>query len=42
MILWTFSPKTSPSDPPLTVKSWLKMHTLRPSMVPKPVMTPSV
>ena len=27
MILWIFSPKTSPSAPPNTVKSWAKMHT---------------
>ena len=42
MILWTFSPNTSPSDPPLTVKSWLNRQILRPSTVPKPVTTPSV
>ena len=40
--LWIFSAYTSPSAPPKTVKSCEKMHTLRPSMVPNPVMTPSV
>src|SRR3984885_8900133 len=40
--LWIFSPCTSPSDPPKMVASWLKMHTLRPSIVPNPVITPSV
>ena len=42
MSLWIFSAKTSPSAPPKTVKSWLKTNTLRPSIVPHPVMTPSV
>ena len=42
MTLWIFSANTSPSAPPKTVKSWLNTHTLRPSMVPKPVITPSV
>ena len=42
MTLCTFSAKTSPSAPPKTVKSWLNTHTFRPSMVPKPVMMPSV
>ncbi len=42
MTLWIFSAYTSPSAPPKTVKSWLNTHTRRPSMVPKPVMTPSV
>jgi hypothetical protein len=42
MILWIFSANTSPSAPPKTVKSCENTHTLRPSMVPKPVMTPSV
>ena len=42
MSLWIFSAKTSPSAPPKTVKSWLNTKTLRPSMVPQPVMTPSV
>ena len=36
MTLWIFSAKTSPRAPPKTVKSWLKMQTRRPSMVPKP------
>src|SRR5205085_8736930 len=40
--LWTFSAKTSPREPPNTVKSWEKTHTLRPSTVPQPVMTQSV
>ena len=40
--LWIFSANTSPSAPPKTVKSWLKMQTRRPSMVPNPVTTPSV
>ncbi len=42
MIFWIFSAKTSPSEPPKTVKSWLKTQTFRPSIVPKPVITPSV
>ncbi len=42
MSLWIFSAKTSPRAPPKTVKSWEKTKTLRPSMVPQPVMTPSV
>ena len=42
MTLWIFSAKTSPRAPPNTVKSWLKMQTRRPSIVPKPVTTPSV
>ena len=42
MTLWIFSAKTSPRAPPKTVKSWLKMQTRRPSMVPNPVTTPSV
>ena len=42
MTLWIFSAKTSPRAPPNTVKSWLNTQTRRPSMVPKPVMTPSV
>ena len=41
MILMIFSPKTSPREPPNTVKSWLNRHTGRPSTVPKPVITPS-
>jgi len=36
-----FSPNTSPRDPPKTVKSWENTHTGRPSIVPKPMMTPS-
>ena len=40
--LWIFSANTSPSAPPNTVKSWLKMNTLRPWIVPQPVTTPSV
>ena len=39
--LWIFSANTSPSAPPKTVKSWLNTNTLRPSIVPQPVMTPS-
>jgi len=31
----------SPSEPPITVKSWEKAYTVRPSTVPKPVITPS-
>ena len=42
MILWIFSANTSPSAPPKTVKSCEKTQTFRPSMVPKPVITPSV
>ena len=42
MTLWIFSANTSPSAPPNTVKSWENTNTLRPSMVPQPVMTPSV
>ena len=34
MTLTIFSPKTSPSDPPKTVKSWAKTQTGRPSTVP--------
>ena len=41
MILVTFSANTSPSEPPKTDASWLKMNTCRPSIVPHPVMTPS-
>ena len=32
--LTIFSPKTSPREPPKTVKSWAKTHTGRPSTVP--------
>src|SRR5947208_2761016 len=39
--LHIFSPMTSPSEPPKTVKSWLKTHTRRPSIVPWPVTTAS-
>ncbi len=39
--LMIFSPYTSPSEPPNTVKSWLYTHTGRPSTVPNPVTTPS-
>ena len=42
MTLWIFSANTSPRAPPKTVKSWENTQTRRPSMVPKPVMTPSV
>ena len=42
MSLWIFSANTSPRAPPNTVKSWLNTKTLRPSIVPQPVMTPSV
>ncbi len=41
MILHIFSPITSPSEPPNTVKSWLNTHTVRPSIVPWPVTTAS-
>ena len=40
--LMDFSPETSPSVPPLTVKSCEKRQTFFPSTVPKPVTTPSV
>ena len=40
--LWSFSANTSPSAPPMTVKSWANTKTLRPSTVPQPVITPSV
>ena len=36
-----FSPITSPSEPPKTVKSWEKTHTGRPSIRPWPVTTAS-
>jgi len=39
--LQIFSPITSPSEPPKTVKSWLKTQTWRPSIVPWPVITAS-
>ena len=38
LIFWEWA---SPSEPPITVKSWLKTKTSRPSIVPWPVMTPS-
>ena len=41
MILTIFSPITSPSEPPKTVKSWLNTQTVRPSIVPCPVTTAS-
>jgi hypothetical protein len=41
MTFTIFSAKTSPRDPPSTVKSWLNTQTGRPSIVPCPVMTPS-
>ena len=41
MILHIFSAMTSPSEPPKTVKSWLKTQTRRPSIVPWPVTTAS-
>ena len=41
MTLTIFSPYTSPSEPPKTVASWLNTATLRPSIVPVPVITPS-
>ncbi len=41
MILHIFSAITSPSEPPKTVKSWLKTQTGRPSIVPWPVTTAS-
>ena len=34
MTLHIFSAMTSPSEPPKTVKSWLKTKTVRPSIVP--------
>src|SRR3990172_8240498 len=42
MILQIFSACASDSEPPNTVKSWLKTKTVRPSIVPWPVTTPSV
>ena len=41
MTLTIFSANTSPRLPPKTVKSWLKTKTLRPSISPWPVTTPS-
>ena len=37
----TLRPNISPRDPPKTVWSWEKTPTGRPSMVPRPVTTPS-
>jgi hypothetical protein len=39
--LQIFSAYASESEPPKTVKSWLKTKTRRPSIVPWPVTTPS-
>ena len=39
--LQIFSAYASDSEPPNTVKSWLKTNTSRPSIVPCPVTTPS-
>ena len=41
MTLQIFSAYASDSEPPNTVKSWLKTKTSRPSIVPCPVTTPS-
>src|SRR4051794_3495121 len=41
MTLTIFSPMTSPSEPPKTVKSCEKTHTVRPLIVPWPVTTAS-
>ena len=41
MILQIFSACASDSEPPNTVKSWLKTKTSRPLIVPEPVTTPS-
>jgi hypothetical protein len=41
MTLTIFSPKTWPSEPPNTVKSWANTATWRPSIWPYPVTTPS-
>ena len=41
MTLTIFSAKTSPREPPKTVKSCEKTNTRRPSTVPCPVTTPS-
>ncbi len=41
MTLQIFSAYASDSDPPKTVKSWLKTNTVRPSISPWPVTTPS-
>src|SRR3989442_1590737 len=39
--LITFSAKTSPSEPPKTLASWLNSITSRPSILAMPVTTPS-
>ena len=39
--LQIFCDMVSESEPPFTVKSWAKMKTRRPSIVPEPVTTPS-
>ena len=41
MTLQIFSAYASDNEPPKTVKSWLKTKTVRPSIVPWPVTTPS-
>ena len=41
MIFTIFEACARPSEPPKTVKSWLKTYTSRPWIVPKPVTTPS-
>ena len=41
MILQIFSAWRLDSEPPNTVKSWLKTNTRRPLIVPLPVTTPS-
>ncbi len=41
VILQILAACRSDSDPPKTVKSWLKTNTSRPLIVPDPVTTPS-
>src|SRR5438874_2743278 len=41
MTLITFSAKTSPSEPPKTLASWLNSITSRPSILAMPLTTPS-
>ena len=41
MALHIFLAWASPSEPPITVKSWAKTKTWRPSTVPWPMTTPS-
>ena len=41
MTLITFSAKTSPSEPPKTLASWLNSITSRPPIFASPVTTPS-